>query len=53
MAPQYAAYQLVLKPKIIVKMTTIERRKVFKRGFDVGKNQASIYLLKFFSCRIS
>jgi hypothetical protein len=35
-APQYAEYHDVLTPKIITRITTIERRKVLIRRLDVG-----------------
>jgi hypothetical protein len=44
MAPQYAEYHDVLKPRIIVAITTIDLRKVFISRFAVGNNQMFIYL---------
>ena len=43
-APQYAIYMLVFRPKTIIKIRTIERKKVFSIGFAVGTNQTFIYL---------
>ena len=35
-APQYAEYHDVLTPKIITRITTIERRKVLIKRLEVG-----------------
>jgi hypothetical protein len=45
-APQYAEYHDDWNPKIIMAITTRERRKVFTRTFEVGISQAFIYSKK-------
>jgi len=36
-APQYAVYHVVLKPRIKTAITIIDRKKVLTRRFAVGK----------------